>query len=193
MMRSNSKPMPLGLSITIALAAVVFGMAAWVPLVNSAPNAIEHRAVFAGLLLQLLALLPLALLASWRPLAPMRTALAIVVVLSVLGMMSLPAPPRPESIGSFVLFFIIVVLAVSAHLLAAPRPRLAFAALTALAGLGLYLAYGVDLYATSPRFGAAVKISSRPLVIVSMACLAACWHGRGLFRLSRVRKQLAAV
>lgn len=101
------------------------------------------------------------------------------------------APPRPESIGSFVFFFLLVALAVSAHLLAAPRPRVAFAALATLAVLGLYLAYAVDVYATSPRFGARVKISSPPLVIISMACIAACWHGRGLLRRPSVGNPVA--
>lgn len=155
-------------------------MFSWFPIINSSPGAIPTRTVLLGLAIVTLAFAPLGLLARYRPLAPLRIAIGIAVVGSLLGAMSLPAPLRSESVSSFVAFLLIVVLSVSAHLLADAKPRFAFAVLVSLGAIGVYFGYAVYWYATSPRWGATIKQSSWLVVVIASACLAACWHGRHL-------------
>ncbi len=92
-----------------------------------------------------------------------------------------------------VAFFLILVLAVTAHLLGEPRPRQAFFALLGLAEFDLYFSYAVDYYATSSRFGSAAKSNAWPVAIIGTACVAACWHGRSLRRRTLLRHSTAAL
>lgn len=183
MSQSSSARFP-AITLAWAIAALLVGSAAWFTIVSAATGPVTHAAVISGLFILAIAFLPLGRLASWRPWAPVRIALGIAVVLSILDAMSMPAPPRQESVSSFIAFFVIVVLCVTAHLLAEPRPRVAFLALGILAAIGLYFGYAIDSYATSPRFGAQAKYNAWPVAVIGAACLAACWYGRAMLRRS---------
>lgn len=179
---SNDSSIALGSSLGLATIPLVAGAVAWQWIIHSAPGPIRSVDAIGGLVLLLAGFLPLGVMVSWRPLAPMRTALAIAGVLSILVSISFRLQARVESAGSFVLLVLIMVLALSAHLLAIPRPRVAFIILAVLAVVGLYVGYGVELFATSQRYGGHVKTSSLPIALIGTACIAACWHGRRLLR-----------
>lgn len=183
MSEDSSGSVPVPVRLAIALLSLVVGMGLWFPLIRRAPSAIDGLSLAGAFVAMFAALAVLGILRTrHRPFAPIRASLGLVVISSLLMILSLPVPPRASSVGSMVAGVLAIVLAVAASLLLADRPKVARTLLILLAGLGSVYVYGIVIFAMSPIYGASVKESSFVVVVAAMACFAATWHARGLWR-----------
>lgn len=158
----------------LGVVALAFGTLGWFAIVNGTPGPLSIGQALSAVLVNLSGFVALSIARTKaRPLGPLRLTLGIAIGLSLLLILSMPLPPRPATVGSDVLLGTVILVALIAQLLVAPRPRMAYSLLILLAGLGVACEVAVVSYLRWTGVSLQTKGAAAQLAFIGSACVAA--------------------